>query len=148
MQQFIVPQFIAQENKIIGPITTRQFIILLVGGLAIALAYRTLPLARFAIAAVIIGIFVIVFAFVKINGQSFHLFLVNFMESFKKPKLRIWDKLLTNANLKEQVKKEEKRGTEIIKRKKPLRRSRLSELSLVVDTGGVYQGEDDIFNKK
>ncbi|KKS92044.1 MAG: hypothetical protein UV69_C0039G0006, partial [Parcubacteria group bacterium GW2011_GWE2_43_12] len=32
MQQFVVPQFIDVEDKIIGPITVRQFIIIMVGG--------------------------------------------------------------------------------------------------------------------
>ena len=33
MQQFTVPQFIDVEPKIIGPITTRQFLIFLAAGL-------------------------------------------------------------------------------------------------------------------
>ena len=39
MQQFTVPQFIDFEDKIIGPITTRQFLILMGGFVAIALCY-------------------------------------------------------------------------------------------------------------
>ena len=40
MQMFTVPQFIDVEDKIIGPITTRQFIICLVGlGLLVLAAY-------------------------------------------------------------------------------------------------------------
>lgn len=30
MQQFLVPQFIDVENKIIGPLTVRQFVIFLI----------------------------------------------------------------------------------------------------------------------
>ena len=40
MQQFTVPQFIDVEDKIIGPITTRQFVIMLAGFTLIGISYK------------------------------------------------------------------------------------------------------------
>ena len=50
MQQFTVPQFIDVEDKVIGPITVRQFIIMLAGFLAIAICYKLLDFAAFIVA--------------------------------------------------------------------------------------------------
>ena len=38
--QFIVPQFIDVEDKIIGPVTTRQFVVLLAAGAMIVIDYQ------------------------------------------------------------------------------------------------------------
>ena len=40
MDQFVVPQFIDVEDKIFGPVTTRQFVILLVAGLVLFVASK------------------------------------------------------------------------------------------------------------
>lgn len=49
MLQFTVPQFIDVEDKIIGTITVRQFIILLVAAILIAVSYRVLDTAGFVV---------------------------------------------------------------------------------------------------
>ena len=47
MQKFIVPQFIDVESKIIGPITTRQFLIMLAGLILGFAAYKLSDLGSF-----------------------------------------------------------------------------------------------------
>ena len=37
--QFVVPQFIEVEDKIFGPVTTRQFVVLLIGGLFVFISF-------------------------------------------------------------------------------------------------------------
>lgn len=150
MQQFVIPQFIDVEDKIIGPITTRQFMIMIGGGLSIAVAYRLFDLKWFAIISVIILAIVIVFSFVKINGRPFHYFLVNMIETLKKPNLRVWDKVLSRSDLKIKAKKEGEKdgGGPGSYTRKPLVKSRLTELSLIIDTGGVYQPDEDLTPKK
>ena len=81
MKQFVVPQFIDVEDKIIGPVTTRQFLILLVGGLMLFIAYKLADTGLFVILLIIIGGFSLVLAFVKINGQAFHYFLLNIIQT-------------------------------------------------------------------
>ena len=100
MQQFVVPQFIDVEDKIFGPITTRQFVILLAAGIAIFVSYRYADTALFVLLSIIIGVIAIVFAFVKVNGQTFHYFLINIIQTMKHPALRIWHKAYADKELK------------------------------------------------
>jgi len=47
MDQFVVPQFIDVEDKIFGPVTTRQFVILLIAGLIIFIAFKLADITLF-----------------------------------------------------------------------------------------------------
>jgi len=142
MQQFVVPQFIDVEDKIIGPITVRQFIILIASGGLVFLAYKYSDFTLFLVELLVIATFTIVFAFVKINGRPVHFFILNFFQTIKRPFLRVWDKTLTKEELKLKMKhREEKPIVEIVKKPK-VGSSRLAELSLIVDTGGIYEGEE------
>ena len=89
MDQFVVPQFIEVEDKIFGPVTTRQFLILLIASGFIFIAFKTLDLALFAVFTFFFGGFALVLAFVKVRGQSFHFFLLNVGESLRRPSLRV-----------------------------------------------------------
>ncbi|MFA6027685.1 MAG: PrgI family protein [Patescibacteria group bacterium] len=139
--QFVVPQFIETESKVIGPISVRQFIILLASGLLI---YVFWELFSFWIAA-ILGVFTLAvggaFAFVKINGQPFHLFALVFVQTLKSPKLKIWHRD-TKQNIKPAKEKEPKVKLLPMTAPKQVSQSRLSELSLMVDTGGAYKAEE------
>jgi len=140
MNQFTVPQFISVENQIIGPITTRQFVIMLAGGILMAICYKIFAFWVFVTLSVIIfGVFGIV-AFLKINGQPFHFYILNLSQYLKKPRLRIWYVQVKEAEIQEKKKKEAKLPPGPKKRVAP---SRLSELSLVLDTGGTYKGEKE-----
>jgi len=69
---FAVPQFIDVENKIFGPITTRQFILVMIAGMLDFIFYKLLYFNAFIFLSVpITGIFCII-AFLKINGMPFH----------------------------------------------------------------------------
>ncbi len=140
MQQFTVPQFIDVEDKVIGPITVRQFIIMLAGFLVIAICYKLLDFTAF----VVIGFIVLgisgTFAFIKINGMPFHFFVLNFVQTSSRPFLRVWNNAY-RENLVYKEEEEERKETEIAPvRPKRVTTSRLAELSLIVDTQGVYKG--------
>ena len=77
MDQFVVPQFIDVEDKIFGPVTTRQFLILLVAGLMLFTAFKLADTTLFIFLLAVVGGFALILAFVKINGQTFHYFLLN-----------------------------------------------------------------------
>lgn len=142
MQQFVVPQFIDVEDKIFGPITTRQFLILLAAGITIFVAYRYADVALFATIATLVGGGAIIFAFVKVNGQVFHYFLLNIVQTMKKPSLRIWSKQHSKKELdylRKLTATEE--ATEEVQ-KKTVRKRHIRDLSLVVNTGGYYKPED------
>lgn len=142
MQQFVVPQFIDVEDKIIGPITTRQFIILLGTGLIIFVLFKLLLFWYFVIA----GLFVFAcggaLAFVRVNGQPCHFFLLNLIQTNKKPKLRIWNKERIDAELKAYIAETLPPPPLPKIRKEPLSASKLTEIALVLDTGGVYAPEE------
>ena len=89
MQQFIVPQFIDVEDKILGPITTRQFIILLIVGMIVFLSFRFGDLSLFIFSLIFFGLGGLVIAFVKVNGQSFHYFLINIIQTLRRPSRRV-----------------------------------------------------------
>ncbi|MFA6304250.1 MAG: PrgI family protein [Patescibacteria group bacterium] len=140
MRQFTVPQFIDVEDKIIGPITVRQFVILIVGGLFIFLEYKLSDITFFLFIGIPTALLFVIFAFVKINGVPFHYFLLNVGQTFKKPALRVWQR--TSASFHRQ----EKADTSVQAAIAPyvarsMDKSHLSELALLIDTGGVYQGE-------
>lgn len=142
MQQFTVPQFIDVEDKILGPITIRQFLILLAGGIIAFIAYRYGDLALFALVLAVVGGLSLLFAFVKVNGQTFHYFILNLFQTTRKPGLRIWRKKYN----KKELDWLRKAGLEIemVEKitKKPVPRQHIRDLSLVVNTGGYYRGEE------
>ncbi|PIT93506.1 hypothetical protein COU00_03980 [Candidatus Falkowbacteria bacterium CG10_big_fil_rev_8_21_14_0_10_43_11] len=143
MQQFTVPQFIDVEDKIIGPITVRQFVIMLVCMFISAVAYKLSDLALFITLTVLcFGVGGII-AFLRINGRPFHYFILNVIQTLKKPKLRVWNNQL-GKEVKE-LKEEEIEIKQVIKiQPKPLyARSKLAEAALIVDTGGAYQGGNE-----
>lgn len=141
MQQFVVPQFIDVEDKVIGPITVRQFIVLLVGGGFVFIAYKLTDFVLFLIEMVVIMLFTFVIAFIKINGRPIHYFLLNVLQTSRRPHVRIWQKLFSNFQLKQYATGEIAPAEVAIKIKNHVRASRLAEMALIVDTGGVYQGE-------
>ncbi len=144
MQQFVVPQFIEVEDKIFGPITIRQFLILLAGSVSGFLGFRLLDFALFLLFIVIDGGLTLLFAFVRINGQPFHYFLLNIFETLRKPGLRIWNKRLRREELNYLRLFGSDTAPPPVVVKKKVRRDRIKDLSLVVNTGGYYRPHDHV----
>ncbi len=145
MQQFIVPQFIDVEDKVLGPITVRQFFILLGVGIILFLAFRFGDFTLFVILTVFLGGGGLVTAFVKINGQAFHYFALNIIQTkFRRAKRRVWHKALSNKELQILRKQEPAVIPEAVA-KQPVKRQRIQDLALLVNTGGFYHPEDDQF---
>lgn len=136
--QFIVPQFIDVETKIIGPISVRQFIILLICGGIIFLLYKVFSFWIFATGSVGVLALGSLIAFVKINSQPFHLFLLNFIQTLKRPALRVWWREFVIFKEKQ---KKTKEVPAVFIPKHEVSSSRLSEISLIVDTGGEYKDQ-------
>ena len=138
MEQFVVPQFIDVEDKILGPITTRQFVLMIVAGLFLVIAYKLFDISLFVLTVLIVCGLVGLFGFYKVNGRPFHLFLSSFIQVGVKAKLRVWNKTdeiitVTDAGDTAPVARPQARPR--------LSRTRLAELALQVDTGGIYQAE-------
>ncbi|MFH0857721.1 MAG: PrgI family protein [Candidatus Magasanikbacteria bacterium] len=140
--QFTVPQFIDVEDKILGPLTVRQFVIILISGLIIFLAFRFGDFALFVLTLIFVGGLGLLFAFVKIGGQTFHYFLLNIFQWGKNPKKRIWRKGYTEEELNYLRNKDMVMEKVEIVKAKPVRREHIRDLSLIVNTGGFYNPED------
>ncbi len=143
MQQFTVPQFIDVEDKIIGPITSRQFVIMLGTFMLIAINYKIFYFSAFLMVSIPEMAFALVFSFVKVNGRPFHFFILNLVQTAKRSGLRVW----SNANnpYDSDMEKQPVVGItpEPIRAKtQEYQASRLQELSLIVDTQGAYKGEE------
>lgn len=143
MQQFVIPQFIDVEDKIIGPITTRQFVILLVVAGLIFISYRLSDFSLFVLLTLLLLVIGIIIAFVRVNGRPFHFFLLNLVQTMRRPGLRVWKKKASFEEISASMRLTTPTvvKTAIVK-KQPLASSKLSELALVVDTGGVYHEEN------
>lgn len=143
MQQFVVPQFISEEPSILGPIKVRQFVILLVAGIISVLIFRFSDLALFIVTGLPVIGFSLILAFYAPNGRPFHFFLLNLLQTTRRPSLRVWRKEVTTQEIKDEM-----RELSLVKiETKPLTRTRpssshLAELALIVDTGGVYREAD------
>jgi len=138
--QFIVPQFIDVESKIIGSITPKQFIILIVMAGLIFLSYKLSDFTLFIIEAVFLFGLGVTLSFVKINNQPVYYFLLSVIQVFKKPNIRVW-KREKMVILEKKIKKKKGEIEKIITPRRALSSSRLSEVSLLVDTGGRYEEE-------
>mgnify|MGYP002725625026 CR=1 FL=1 len=137
-----MPQFIDSEDKIFGPVTARQFLILMAAILFDFVLFKLLSFVPFIIFATLTIMFAGILAFVKINGVTMHYFALNVLQTFKRPKLRVWQKTYTDADLRNLMKQEPPPPPSTFKRKEFSATSHLQELTLVVNTGGVYKPED------
>lgn len=146
MQQFTVPQFIDVEDKIIGPLTTRQFLIMLTGAAFIGLCYKLFDFSLFITVSIIIFGISGIFAFFRINGRPFHFFVLNLLQTLKRAPLRVWDNNIGRINAVYEQEEYIEKPIVPIKEKRMANASRLAQLSLIVDTRGAFKGDDE--NKK
>jgi len=90
--KFEVPQFIEVEDKIIGPLTLKQFLYIGAGAGLLFPLWFFLKLGLFIAIAIPVGLFCSVLAFYKVNGQPFISFLGSFIKYLRKPRLYLWRK--------------------------------------------------------
>ena len=142
--QYKVPQNIDVEDKIIGPLTLKQFIYILAGGmitlfikvfLGETLSFLFLPLSL-----PIIVLF-LALAFFKVNDRPFEIFFLSILTTLARPRRRVWKKVIYNPPYSEPQNQKKEKKKEIIKKPHP-EKSRLEELSMVVDTKG--WGKEDL----
>lgn len=93
MQQFQVPQFIEVEDKIFGPLTTKQFFYLLGGGGISFLVWFFIEnrILSIILATPFVGL-AAALAFMKVNGRPFIDVLANSFTYIRKPRLYLWQK--------------------------------------------------------
>ena len=92
MAQYPIPQFIEAEGKIIPFLTFKQFFWLVGGGAVAILIFYTLPFFMFVIGVVVIGLFIAVVAFLKIDNVSVPTIVINYIMFSTKSKNYVWKK--------------------------------------------------------
>jgi hypothetical protein len=119
-KQFQVPQFIEHESKIVGPFTLKQSAMLGGGGAILMVLWTILDTWLFFIAAFPVTLFVLLGAFIKVNGRPLVDFIGSFISFFVSPQLYIWQKRKERRATKEKkqeiVEKFEGPSVEVTKR--------------------------------
>jgi PrgI family protein len=88
--QFQVPQFIETEDKIVGPLSLRQFAYVGAGGVLSAMLFFIGQTWLWIVGSIIIFAFVIALAFVKIEGRPFISILISAFNFYWKPQTYVW----------------------------------------------------------
>ena len=92
MQQFQVPQFIQVEDKIFGPLTTKQFFYLLGGGGLSFLFWFFFNFWIFILLSAPVVALAVALAFYTVNGQTLVVVISNYFGYVSRPRLFIWKK--------------------------------------------------------
>ena len=141
--QYKIPQNVGIEDRIVGPLTLRQLIILAVGfGTSYVLFSVLSKLYELNILEYIIiilpALFAAAFALIKINDIRLTKFVVLFLEFALKPKKRVWDHRgiasLVSPDLEGQKKETEELTSHLEEKAK--KATNLKELSQILDSGG------------
>ncbi|MGB9847981.1 MAG: PrgI family protein [Patescibacteria group bacterium] len=100
-----VPQFINLESKIVGPLTLRQFLFLGGGGVLIFILNSVLTQGLWILVSIVIALFSIALAFVKVNEQPLSKVLINALKFYINPRLYTWKKPQATKPLLKETKK-------------------------------------------
>ena len=92
--RFKIPQNVQAEDKIVGPLTLKQLIIVGVGGGIDYFIYISLSKVYFLTVWILpvgfVAVVTLAIAFIKIKGIPFMQFLFLYLEHMIKPKVRVW----------------------------------------------------------
>jgi hypothetical protein len=90
--RFQVPQFIEAEDKLVGPLTLRQFIYIAVGIVIAFLLFFVLTFWFWLVLVSIIGAISVALAFVTFNGRPLAVVLLFALKYYWNPRLFLWRK--------------------------------------------------------
>ena len=90
--RFEVPQFIEIEDKVVGPLTFKQFVYIVGGGGLAFVLFAFLPKAVGIPLAGVVVLLAVALAFYKVNNKPFVFFIENFFKYVISGKLYIWKK--------------------------------------------------------
>ncbi|MDD5606039.1 MAG: PrgI family protein [Patescibacteria group bacterium] len=145
-----IPQNVTIEDKLVGPLTLKQFLYLLGGGAVIFIAYQYYTRAylyfiEFLAITVVVGFFVLAMAFLKINGRPFGVFLLSLFKFVMAPRIRTWSKEPRRHVKAIRVRGEDIKTTkeEIAERRSPGEfKTQIEKLANILDTGGKMNEND------
>lgn len=140
MNQFLVPQFIDVEPKIIAGLNLRQFIFIVIGIVLTVFSYKYADIPLFILEFIVIASTTILVGFIKINGREFHFFFLDIMGFSFGSNIRVWKK---EPLMRFALEAGDVVAESAINEKEMIRGNKLSELSLLLDTGGAYKTDEN-----
>ena len=136
MGQYKVPLDIEAEDKILGPLSLRQFIYVIIGLLWAGLMWLLFSKIIVLMIVLIVPItgFFLLLGFGRRQEQNFESYFVAVLQYFVVPRIRVWDKDLTQVELVKKV----DIAPEVIPIKN-INMGSLKQLALIMDTHGAQK---------
>jgi len=131
--QFQIPQFTEIEDKIIGPLTLKQFLYLAVGAFVVFILYKLLSFYIFLILAIPVAAICLSLAFIRINQQPLMNTVKNFFRFLRKPDFYIWKKPEAKKFIEEKIDTQIIKKESINKRERIIPREKLQEIGWKIE---------------
>lgn len=128
--QFSVPQFIDVEDKIVGPLTAKQTVYLIMGGGFLLICFTLFDLVFFLVIFAIVAPLTLGFAFYRPKGITLSRYLGNILDYFTTDHLYLWRREPEAIMFKAVQKKHEVTAEPI----KYVPHSRIRDLASLLDT--------------
>lgn len=140
-----IPQNIDKEDKLVGPLTLKQFLYILGAGSLIFVTYQYymsgyLYFIEFIIISILVTALALSLAFFKINGRPFIIFLGHAITYIFSPKVRFWvaDNKTNIAKLKMAGPKTKTKSNQNL----DTNYGKVEKLARILDTGGKINTEE------
>ena len=127
--QYSVPQFIDIEDKIVGPLTGKQTLYLMIGGGFLMLIFSFFEFGFFMLSFVIVAPITLAFAFWKPKGMTVARWIVNIIMFHTSDHLYTWRREPEGIK----IKRAQKKKPQVVSEKK-VSKSRIGELAWLLDT--------------
>jgi hypothetical protein len=128
--QYGVPQFIDVEDKIVGPLTGKQTVYLIIGGVILMLVFTFFDFIFFALVFLVVAPITLAFAFWKPKGITVARWISNFINFHTAQNLYVWRREPETIMFKLSQRKRSSKEIE----KEDISKSRIRELAWVLDT--------------
>ena len=138
--RFKIPQDVQMEDKIVGPLTLKQLIIVGIGGGIDYFLYTSLSqvylLEVWLLPVIVIGLLTAAIAFLKIRGLKFTEYVLYSLEFYFKPRKRVWNQgggeVFTSITTPKVKSKADKAKEKQLK-KAPKDTSKINDISALLD---------------
>ena len=142
--QYAVPQFVGIEDRIIGSLTGKQILYLIIGGGTLLIFFTFFDLVFFALVAILIIPTTVVFAFYKPSGRTVATYLLITFNHLTIPHTYIWQRELKVIKFKRSQKK--RAGGRAMKEN--VSHNKLRELAWVLDTSQAIGSRFEVSERK
>jgi len=134
--EFKVPQNVQREDKILGPLTIKGFIICGGGFGLMYISYLIFSDVVYPIIDLIILVLTILFTFVKIHDMTFFNYILAMILFYFKPQKRVWVQHSGNFSMDDLITTTVEAGPKKEEKKDDKDKPTLDELANILDKGG------------